>query len=42
MDLNRRTINKILGRVMMALGIIFLLYVGLMYYLYFFTNWQTN
>ncbi|MEA1922306.1 MAG: hypothetical protein U9N63_06585 [Pseudomonadota bacterium] len=40
MSLNKRRVNKILSRIMMALGIVFLLYVAVMYYLYFFTNWQ--
>lgn len=40
MNLNRKKINKILSKVLMALGIIFLLYVAGMYYAYFFTNWQ--
>ncbi len=40
MDLTKKKINKLLGRILMALGIIFLLYVAGMYYAYFFTNWQ--
>ncbi len=42
MDLSKRKINKILGRIMMALGIILLKYVGLIYNLVFVTNLQTN
>ena len=40
MDLSKKRINIILGRLLMALGIIFLLYVAGMYFAYFFTNWQ--
>lgn len=40
MDLSKKRINKILSRILMALGIIFLLYVAGMYFAYFFTNWQ--
>ena len=40
MSLSRKRVNKLLGRMMMALGIVFLLYVAVMYYLYFFSNWQ--
>ncbi|MEA3333529.1 MAG: hypothetical protein U9Q58_08025 [Pseudomonadota bacterium] len=40
MSLSKKRVNKILSRIMMALGIVFLLYVAVMYYLYFFTNWQ--
>ena len=40
MSLSKKRVNKLLGRIIMALGIIFLLYVAVMYYFYFFTNWQ--
>lgn len=40
MSLDKRRVNKILGRILMALGIIFLLYVAVMYYAYYFTDWQ--
>jgi len=40
MSLSKQRINKLLGRILMAVGIIFLLYVAVMYYLYFFSNWQ--
>ena len=40
MGLNKKRANKILGRILMALGIVFLLYVAVMYYAYFFTDWQ--
>jgi hypothetical protein len=40
MGLNKKMINKILSRSLMALGILFLIYVAAMYYAYFFTDWQ--
>jgi hypothetical protein len=40
MSLSKKRVNKILGRILMALGIVFLLYVAVMYYAYFFTDWQ--
>jgi len=40
MSFNRRKINRILSRVLLGLGLAFLLYVIAMYALYFFSNWQ--
>ncbi len=39
MAFNRRKVNRILGRILMGLGIVFLLYVGYMYYAYYYTDW---
>ncbi len=40
MSFNRHRINRLLSRVLLGLGIVFLLYVIAMYALYFFGNWQ--
>jgi hypothetical protein len=40
MALNKRKINRILGKILMGLGIVFLLYVGYMYYAYYCTDWR--
>ena len=36
----RKKINRILGRALMGLGIVFLLYVGYMYYAYYCGDWR--
>ena len=36
----KRKINQIIGKILMGLGIVFLLYVGYMYYSYYCTDWQ--
>ncbi len=38
----KKQINRILGRALMGLGIIFLLYVGYMYYAYYCSGWQNR
>jgi hypothetical protein len=38
----KKQINRILGRALMGLGIIFILYVGYMYYAYYCCNWQSR
>ena len=40
MAFNKSMINRILGRILMGLGIVFLLYVGYMYFAYYCTDWQ--
>mgnify|MGYP000148724394 CR=1 FL=1 len=42
MPLNKKTINKVLGRLLLSVGILFLFYVAYMYYRYFFTHWQPS
>ncbi len=39
---NRKKINRILSKVMMGIGILFLLYVGYMYYSFYFGSWQNR
>jgi len=36
----KKKINQVLGKLLMGAGIIFLLYVGYMYYAYYCTDWQ--
>lgn len=36
----RKKLNRILARALMITGLLFLAYVGYMYYCYYFTNWQ--
>ncbi len=38
----KKRINQILGRMLMGLGIVFLLYVGYMYYAYYYSGWQNR
>lgn len=38
----KKQINRILGKILMGLGIIFLLYVGYMYYAYYCSDWQSR
>ncbi|MCD6269962.1 MAG: hypothetical protein J7J71_07510 [Deltaproteobacteria bacterium] len=40
MAFNKSKINLILGKILMGLGIVFLLYVGYMYFAYYCTDWR--
>ena len=40
MSWNRRKINRILARVIMGLGLAFLLYVAALYCYYYFGHWK--
>jgi hypothetical protein len=40
MSWNRRRINRLLARLMLALGIVFLLYVAALYCYYYFGYWH--
>ena len=40
MAFNKSKINLILSKILMGLGIVFLLYVGYMYFAYYCTDWR--